>query len=164
MIESLMLLGIGLFAGCLLVLAFIPLVHRRATRITTRHLVDATPHAINAIQADKDRLRAEFATSVRRLEVSVEEMRTRAAGQLGEIGRQKMEIQRLRLELDKKMALVFALRYRDRVRKNIVRRLAKLLFYASIRTERRHKRELFGALQGSALAHRQHPRMAGSQT
>ena len=69
MIESLMLLGIGVCAGCLLVLAFIPLVHRRATRITTRHMDDATPLAINAIQADKDRLRAEFATSVRRLEV-----------------------------------------------------------------------------------------------
>jgi hypothetical protein len=100
MIESLMLLGIGVCAGCLLVLAFIPLVHRRATRITTRHMDDATPLAINAIQADKDRLRAEFATSVRRLEVGVEEMRTKAAGHLGEIGRQKMEIQRLRLELD----------------------------------------------------------------
>ena len=121
-------------------LAFIPLVHRRATRITTRHMDDATPLAINAIQADKDRLRAEFATSVRRLEVGVEEMRTKAAGHLGEIGRQKMEIQRLRLELDKKMALVFALRYRDKVRKSIVRRLAKLVFYAFIRSERRTRR------------------------
>jgi hypothetical protein len=114
MIESLMLLGIGVCAGCLLVLAFIPLVHRRATRLTTRHMDDATPLAIKVIQADKDRLRAEFATSVRRLEVSVEEMRTKSTGHLGEIGRQKMEIQRLRLEFDKKMALVFALRYRTR--------------------------------------------------
>jgi hypothetical protein len=148
-----MLLGIGVCAGCLLVLAFIPLVHRRATRITTRHMDDATPLAINAIQADKDRLRAEFATSVRRLEVGVEEMRTKAAGHLGEIGRQKMEIQRLRLELDKKMALVFALRYRDKVRKSIVRRLAKLVFYAFIRSERRTRRELFGMVQARSLAH-----------
>ena len=160
MIESLMLLGIGVCAGCLLVLAFIPLVHRRATRITTRHMDDATPLAINAIQADKDRLRAEFATSVRRLEVGVEE----AAGHLGEIGRQKMEIQRLRLELDKKMALVFALRYRDKVRKSIVRRLAKLVFYAFIRSERRTRRELFGMVQARSLAHARRAHMAGSQT
>jgi len=112
----------------------------------------------------KDRLRAEFATSVRRLEVGVEEMRTKAAGHLGEIGRQKMEIQRLRLELDKKMALVFALRYRDKVRKSIVRRLAKLVFYAFIRSERRTRRELFGMLQARSLAHARHARMAGSQT
>jgi hypothetical protein len=164
MIESLMLLGIGVCAGCPLVLAFIPLVHRRATRITTRHMDDATPLAINAIQADKDRLRAEFATSVRRLEVGVEEMRTKAAGHLGEIGRQKMEIQRLRLELDKKMALVFALRYRDKVRKSIVRRLAKLVFYAFIRSERRTRRELFGMVQARSLAHARRAHMAGSQT
>ena len=163
MIESLMLLGIGVCAGCLLVLAFIPLVHRRATRITTRHMDDATPLAINAIQADKDRLRAEFATSVRRLEVGVEEMRTKAAGHLGEIGRQRWK-SRLRLELDKKMALVFALRYRDKVRKSIVRRLAKLVFYAFIRSERRTRRELFGMVQARSLAHARRAHMAGSQT
>ena len=163
MIESLMLIGIGICAGCLLVLVFVPLVHRRSARLTTRYLVETAPPAVNALQADKDRLRAEFATSVRRLEVGVEEMRNKAAGQLGEIGRQRMEIQRLRLELDKKM-LVFALRYRDKVRKNIVRRMAKLMFYAFVRTERRHKRELFGAFLGRSLAHSGHAHMASSQS
>ena len=80
MIESLMLCGIGLLAGCLLMLTFIPLVHERAVRITKRHIVEATPMAINEIQADKDHLRAQFAMSVRRLEVSIEEMRAKAAG------------------------------------------------------------------------------------
>ena len=164
MIESLMLIGIGICAGCLLVLVFIPLVHRRSARLTTRYVVETAPPVVNALQADKDRLRAEFATSVRRLEISVEEMRTKAAGQLGEIGRQRMEIQRLRLELDKKMALVFALRYRDKVRKNIVRRMAKLMFYAFVRAERGHKRELFGAFLGRSPAHSGHAHMASSQT
>jgi len=75
-----------------------------------------------------------------------------------------VEIQRLRLELDKKMALVFALRYRDKVRKSIVRRLAKLVFYAFIRSERRTKRELFGTLQARSLAHARRAHMASSQT
>ncbi len=164
MIEALMLCGIGLLGGCLLVLPVIPLVHRRAVRITTRHLVEATPFAINAIRADKDRLRAEFASSVRRLEVSVEEMRTRTASQLGEVGRQKNEIHRLRLELDKKMALIFALRSRDQVRKNIARRVAKLLFYAFIRSGRRSRQGLFGALPVPSMAHARRASMAGSQT
>ena len=43
MIESLMLCGIGLLAGCLLMLLFFPAVHRRAVRLTRRDLVDATP-------------------------------------------------------------------------------------------------------------------------
>jgi hypothetical protein len=91
-------------------------------------------------------------------------MRTKSTGHLGEIGRQKMEIQRLRLELDKKMALVFALRYRDKVRKSIVRRLAKLVFYAFIRSERRTRRGLFGMLQERSLAHARRAHLAGSQT
>lgn len=164
MIESLMLCGIGLLAGCLLVLPFIPLVHKRAVRITKRHLVEATPLAINEIRADKDRLRAEFAKSVRRLEVSVEEMRTKTASQLSEISRQNVEIRRLRIELDKRIALIFALRTRDQVRKSIVRRIAKLFLYAFIRSERRSKREPFGALQGPRMAHTQHASMASGQT
>jgi hypothetical protein len=40
MIESLMLIGIGICAGCLLVLVFVPLVHRRSARLTTRYLVE----------------------------------------------------------------------------------------------------------------------------
>ena len=43
MIESLMLCGIGLLAGCLLMLLFFPAVHQRAVRLTRRDLVDATP-------------------------------------------------------------------------------------------------------------------------
>ena len=43
MIELLMLCGIGLLAGCLLMLLFFPAVHQRAVRLTRRDLVDATP-------------------------------------------------------------------------------------------------------------------------
>ena len=43
MIESLMLCGIGLLAGCLLMLLFFPAVHQRAVRLTRRDLIDAAP-------------------------------------------------------------------------------------------------------------------------
>lgn len=43
MIELLMLCGIGLLAGCLLMLLFFPAVHQRAVRLTRRDLIDATP-------------------------------------------------------------------------------------------------------------------------
>ena len=58
MIESLMLCGIGLLAGCLLMLLFFPAVHQRAVRLTRRDLVDATPLTAKEIQAEKDQLRA----------------------------------------------------------------------------------------------------------
>ena len=151
-----MLCGIGLLAGCLLMLVFFPLVHQRAVRLTTRNLVDAMPMTINEIQADKDRLRAQFALSLRRLEVNLEEMRAKAAGRYGEIGRQSREISRLQLELDKKTATVFALRAREHVRKGMVRRTVKILLYLFNRSSRRNERVL-------DLSTRR-PRLADSRT
>ncbi len=136
MIESLMLCGIGGLAGCLLVLMFIPLVHQRAVRLSKQQIVDATPLMVNEIQADKDHLRAEFAMSVRRLEISLEEMRAKAASRCGDIHKQNAEISRLQLELDRKTALIFALRTRAEVRKGAVRRVLKILLYFYMRARR----------------------------
>lgn len=152
MIESAMLCGIGTLAGCLLMLMFFPLIHGRAVRITRRHIVDATPLEINEIRADKDHLRAQFAMSVRRLEVNIEEMRAKAAGQFGEISRQGSEINRLHVELDKKIALMFALRAREAVRKSIVRRIVKVLMYAYVRSNRRRPPELNDLARAPQLA------------
>ena len=43
MIEWLMVFGVGLMAGCLLMLLFIPLVHRRAVENTKRDLTETEP-------------------------------------------------------------------------------------------------------------------------
>lgn len=153
MIQSIMLCGIGVLAGCLLMLTFLPLIHGRAVRITRQHVAEATPMKINEIQADKDHLRAQFAMSVRRLEVSIEEMRAKAAGQNGEVGRQSAEISRLRVELDKKTALIFMLRTREAVRRSVVRRIVKIVLYVFIRSDRRRKQELLAAIRAARLAH-----------
>jgi hypothetical protein len=148
MIESLMLCGIGLLAGCLLMLAFFPFIHGRAVRLTKRDIVEATPLAINEIQADKDQLRAQFAMSVRRLEVNIEEMRAKAAGQYSEIGRRDLEINRLHVELDKKRTQILAMRARDRLHKGIVRRAVKIVTYVFVRTDRQRRRETFEEMLG----------------
>jgi hypothetical protein len=136
MIESLMLCGIGVLAGCLLMLMFIPLVHQRAVRLTKQQIVDATPLMVKQIQADKDHLRAEFAMSVRRLEISLEEMRAKAVSRYGDIHKQNAEISRLQVEIDRKTALIFALRAREEVRKGAVRRVLKILLYFYMRARR----------------------------
>jgi hypothetical protein len=140
-------------AGCLLMLMFIPPVHERAVRITKRQIVDATPLTVNEIQADKDHLRAEFAMSVRRLEIGMEEMQAKASSRYGDIHRQNAEISRLQVELDKKAALIFALRTREEVRKNTVRRVVKILLYLYVRASRRRKPRLFQPVQGLSLRH-----------
>ena len=114
MIESLMLCGIGLLAGCLLTLLFIPLVHERAVRLTMRQLAEAVPLTASEIRADKDLLRAQFAMALRQLEVNIEQLRERSANQLSRIGRNAVEINQLRVELTKERRM--ALRSRPRSR------------------------------------------------
>ena len=94
MIESVMYFGIGFLVAALLCLLFVPLVHNRAVRLTMKRLEAATPLSIAEIRADKDQLRAEFAMSTRRLEMSVEKMKTKTTTQLAELGKKSDAIDR----------------------------------------------------------------------
>jgi chromosome segregation ATPase len=114
MIEPIMYFGIGFLAAALIGLVVVPLVHGRAVRLTMRRLEAATPLSMAEIQADKDQLRAEFAMSTRRLEMSVEQLKTRSTSQLAELGKKGDAITRLKIELGEKTAAIFALEARDK--------------------------------------------------
>lgn len=114
MIEPIMFFGIGFLAAALIGLVVVPLVHGRAVRLTMRRLEAATPLSMAEIQADKDQLRAEFAMSTRRLEMSVEQLKTRSTSQLAELGKKGDAINRLKIELGEKTAAIFALEARDK--------------------------------------------------
>src|SRR5438445_3624105 len=114
MIEPIMFVGIGFLVASLLVLGVIPLVHARAVRLTMRRLEALTPLSMAEIQADKDQLRAEFAMSTRRLEMSVEQMKAKTTNQLAEIGKKSEAIGRLKLELGEKTAALFALEAKEK--------------------------------------------------
>ena len=73
-----------------------------------------TPMSMAEIQADKDQLRAEFAMSTRRLEMSVEQMKAKTTSQLAEIGKKSEAIGRLKLELGEKTAALFALEAKEK--------------------------------------------------
>src|SRR6476659_1242593 len=109
MIEPIMYVAIGFLVACMLIIGIIPVVHARAVRLTTRRLEAVTPMSMAEIQADKDQLRAEFAMSTRRLEMSVEQMKSKTTGQLAEIGKKSEAVGRLRLELGEKTASILAL-------------------------------------------------------
>ena len=114
MIEPIMFVGIGVFVAGLLVIGVIPLVHARAVRLTMRRLEALTPLSMAEIQADKDQLRAEFAMSTRRLEMSVEQMKAKTTSQLAEIGKKSEAVGRLKLELGDKTATLFALEAKEK--------------------------------------------------
>ena len=104
MIEPIMYIGIGFLVAGLLVIGVIPMVHARAVRLTQRRLEAMTPMSMAEIHADKDQLRAEFAMSTRRLEMSVDQMKAKTTSQLAEIGKKSEAVGRLKLELGEKAA------------------------------------------------------------
>jgi chromosome segregation ATPase len=114
MIEPIMYFGIGFLVAALIGLVVVPLVHNRAVRLTMRRLEAATPLSMAEIQAEKDQLRAEFAMSTRRLEMSVEQLKAKTANQLTELGKKSEAIGRLKLELGEKTAQLMALEAKER--------------------------------------------------
>ena len=121
MIEPIMFFGIGFLVAALIGLVIVPLVHNRAVRLTMRRLEAATPLSMAEIQADKDQLRAEFAMSTRRLEMAVDQLKTKSTSQLAEIGKKSDAINRLKIELGEKTATIFALEARDKALRDQVR-------------------------------------------
>src|SRR6516164_5565666 len=121
MIEPIMYLAIGFLVAMLCALMVVPLVHNRAVWLTTRRMEAATPLSMAEIQADKDQLRAEFAMSARRLEMSVEQLKNRTTSQLAELGKKTDAINRMKIELGEKNATIFALEAREKAMKDQLR-------------------------------------------
>lgn len=121
MIEPIMYLAIGFLVSMLFGLMIVPLVHNRAVRLTTRRLEAATPLSMAEIQADKDQLRAEFAMSARRLEMSVDQLRNKTTSQLAELGKKSDAINRMKIELGEKNATIFGLEAREKAVKEQLR-------------------------------------------
>ena len=121
MIEPVMYFGIGFLVAALVGLLFVPLVHNRAVRLTMRRVEAATPMSITEIRADKDQLRAQFAMSTRRLEMSVEHMKAKTTTQLAELGKKTDAINQLKKELGDKTATIFSLEARDKTLRDQLR-------------------------------------------
>jgi hypothetical protein len=99
MIDMVMFGALGFLVGCLLALMLAPPLWNRAVRLTTRKLEATMPMSLGDIQADKDQLRAEFAIEVRKVEVALEKTKEKAARELIEANKRRVEIQMLNTEL-----------------------------------------------------------------
>src|SRR6202030_3168147 len=121
MIEPIMYLAIGFLVSMLFGLMIVPLVHNRAVRLTTKRLEAATQLSMAEIQADKDQLRAEFAMSARRLEMSVDQLKNKTTSQLAELGKKTDAINRMKIELGEKNAAIFSLEAREKAVKEQLR-------------------------------------------
>jgi chromosome segregation ATPase len=100
MIETWMYLAIGFLIACLFWIAFVPIIHNRAVRLTVRRLDQTGPQSLAEVKADKDHLRAEHAVAVSRLETQLLRLQTESTTQRAELGRKSQAIEALKSSLD----------------------------------------------------------------
>lgn len=109
MIESILFFSLGFLCAGFLALMVAPAVWRRAVVLTRKRIEASVPLSLNEIQADKDRMRAEFAMSTRRLEMSIKAFREKAASQIVEINRHQAQLKELTDEIADKNASITAM-------------------------------------------------------
>ncbi|TPJ58312.1 hypothetical protein [Mesorhizobium sp. B2-7-1] len=106
MVQSVLFFVLGFLCAVFLVSLVAPAVWRRAVILTRRRLEASLPLTQAEIQADKDRVRAEYAMTTRRLEITVKNLQEKTAEQLVEIGRGREALKGLAVEKkDKNQAL-----------------------------------------------------------
>lgn len=94
-----MLVTLGFLLAALLVLFVMPAYRRRIERFATERLKRSLPLTEAEITADRDRIRAGFATELHKLGAKLEEATIAAARQSVEINRRDARINDLRLEV-----------------------------------------------------------------
>lgn len=100
MIQTVLFFSLGFLCASFLALLVAPALWRRAARLTRRRVEASVPMSLEEFRADKDRMRAEFAMSTRRLEMRVKSLNRKVADQLSEIDRNRAELERLGQERD----------------------------------------------------------------
>ena len=94
-IQSAMLVVLGFSIAGLLACAIAPAYRRRAARLATLQLKRSMPLTETEIAADKDRIRADYAIRVHKLESNLEDLSLESARQLIEINRRDARISAL---------------------------------------------------------------------
>ena len=105
-VYSAMLVTLGFLLAALLLLFGLPYYRRRIERFTSEKLKRALPLTEAEIRADKDRLRAEFAIDLHKLEMKLEDANHSAARQSVEINRRDAKIHDLDRAVDTQKSAV----------------------------------------------------------
>ena len=136
MIQSILFFALGFLCAGLIALLIAPAIWRRAVRLTRKRIEASVPLTQAQIQADKDRIRAEFAMKTRRLEMTAKSLREKAAAQVIEISRNREALKALSeqrqdksltlMELEAKTAELNAeLRQKEDQLQSLTKRLAE---------------------------------------
>jgi uncharacterized coiled-coil protein SlyX len=94
-LQTLMLVALGILLASLVVVAILPAYRRRVERLTTDEIRRSIPLTEAEIRADKDRLRAQYAIRVHKLEAEGEQLKLSVARQRIEMNRRDARITEL---------------------------------------------------------------------
>ena len=114
MSEPIVDLGIGFLFAALLALGIVAAMRMRASRSAVLRLQSLPPPMMTVIEADMDQVHSQIAVATRRLEICVEQMKSKTTNQLAEIGKTSETIGRLKAELTERTATLSALQDKER--------------------------------------------------
>jgi chromosome segregation ATPase len=114
MSEPIIDLGIGFLFAVLLALGIVAAMRMRASRSAVLRLQSMPPPVMTVIEADMDQVHSQIAVATRRLEICVEQMKSKTTNQLAEIGKSSETISRLKAELAEKNVVLAALQDKER--------------------------------------------------
>jgi chromosome segregation ATPase len=114
MSEPIIDLGIGFLFAVLLAFGILTAIRMRASRSAVLRLQSMPPPVMTVIEADMDQVHSQIAVATRRLEICVEQMKSKTTNQLAEIGKTSETIARLKAELAERNAVLAALQDKER--------------------------------------------------
>ncbi|WMT89506.1 hypothetical protein [Pelagibacterium sp. H642] len=112
-IENAMYLALGFLAATLIAIGIGPAFWRRAVRLTKRRMEAATPVTFAEFRADKDKLRAEFAITLRKHQLKIEALREQIAQRVVALDAANIELAALRSERDEQFSAIESLTARE---------------------------------------------------
>jgi hypothetical protein len=107
-------LGIGFLFAALLAIGTVAALRARAGRSAVLPLQSMPPPVMTAIEADMDQVHSQIAVATRRLEICVEQMKSKTTNQLAQIGKSSETIGRLKAEMAERNAALATLQDRER--------------------------------------------------
>jgi len=97
--ESILTFALGFLIASLIGLILAAPLWRRAEKITRKRLLSSLPISVEDVAAEKDKLRADFALSTRKLEINLEKLRKKAQGQMTSVQQGHNKLIELETEL-----------------------------------------------------------------
>ena len=105
-IETIMLFALGFILAALIAMFLGRGLWNYGVKIGQKRMEKQSPLSLTEIQADRDRLRAEYAVMTRKLELRLDDLKDRMAEQMAEVSRNKTRIEKLHGEIEERDRLL----------------------------------------------------------